>query len=121
MTTRTFPNQAACAADLLALLNSMTDGTEPTGRYKTVADFVDHMAATVAELTDSIDAQHFIAHPKLGTGALSPRQRVLIGHALHDACAPVSPPVSRTAFPRGPFDLPVRRDGDVDAITYRVV
>lgn len=120
MTTRTFPNQAACAADLLALLNGMTDGTEPTGRYKSIADFVDHMAATVAEMADGIDAPHFIAHPKLGTGALSPRQRVLIGHALHDASAPVSLPAWRTVLPRGPFDLPVQRDGDVDAVTYRV-
>lgn len=27
---------------------------------------------------------------------------------------------SRTAFPRGPFDTPVRRDGGADAVTYRV-
>jgi len=112
MTVRTFPDHLACVHDLAALLDGMTDGTEPTGRYKTVADFVDDMtAATVAELTDGIDAPHFIAHPKLGTGALSPRQRVLIGHALHDV---------RPAFPRGPFDLPVQRDGDADAVTYRV-
>lgn len=27
---------------------------------------------------------------------------------------------NRTTFPRGPFDLPVKRDGDADALTYRV-
>jgi len=27
---------------------------------------------------------------------------------------------NRTVLPRGPFDLPVKRDGDADAVTHRV-
>lgn len=27
---------------------------------------------------------------------------------------------NRTVLPRGPFDLPVKRDGDADAVIYRV-
>jgi len=28
---------------------------------------------------------------------------------------------TKTVLPRGPFDLPVVRDGDADALTYRVL
>lgn len=61
----------------------------------------------------------FIAHPY---GALIAAQ-ILEDYRFGHARAVKLPPIighSRTAFPRDLFDMPVKRDGEADAVTHRV-